>query len=713
MAFGAFLGLTGKCEGVPVFSRVFLSAALVLSGPVSAVAAEGDKWSAYADVEGKLGTDRNLGEVSLFVPLGQSHESLFFGNLISRIDDQDSFEGNVGLGYREIVDGSYIVGGYAYFDRRKSASDNYFNQITAGAEFMTDVWTARTNVYFADNDLKPTSGGVVTQTGTQIFVQSNLEGALSGFDAEVGRVIPLGLDDVTLTGFAGGFHFDRSSFDNVSGPRARAELAFDNLWDGMLPSGTQLRFGAEVQHDDVRDTQGFLSARLRVPLFGGSSGSKLSGLDRRMVDPVVRDIDVVAGSGLSAPVAPLLASNGQTIRSASIIDANDDLGVALTAAGVDSLVIVDGSKGVITSAANAVAQTGQTIVGAQGAQVSFMDPTTGQSISWNPTPNGVRPTLNSIALSLPGSNSVSGLNINGGTVSAGGGVPSLLLNLPRPSEFLLSDIVISGTYNSTVIGTVGLVNIFAAQNVVLNNLSFADINYAGNPVGPFAASTDVRGISLFFANDVRVTNVTASNVAASSGSLISLALLGMDASTNVSISNLHANGLSAATTGAGAGATLSGILARSSTATIRNSSIQNLSSSSATGTANTSGISFGGDANLTLDKVAINGLAETGTNASITTGISGGSLGIIAGGGLKQSLTMRSVDISGADRSLEFNTPPGVFIPGLIPIPVTATVALEGSGNTLGAGVGGCVNITPGTLTTTGSISFTNGTTCP
>lgn len=403
-----------------MFNRVLLSIALAVAPFGNVSATEGPKWVPYADIEGKLGTDRSLGDVSLFVPLGQSNDSLVFGNLITRLDDQDSFEGNVGLGYREKVDGSYILGGYTYFDRRKSASDNYFNQFTAGAEFMTDVWTVRANGYFADNDLAPTGGGVVTQTGTQIFVQSNVEGALSGFDAEVGRVIPLGLDDVTLTGFAGGFHFGRSGFDDVSGPRGRAELSFNNLWDTILPSGTQLRFGAEVQHDDMRDTQGFLSARLRVPLFGAGSSSNLSVLDQRMVDPVVRDIDVVAGGGLSAPVAPLLGS--AQVRGVSIISGNNDLGTALVAAGPGSIVIIDGTNGPVTSAGSATVQPGQILVGAQSAQFGFVDPTTGQTVLWSPTPGGVRPDIQGVFLSFPSDGVLSGIDFSSSLVlpSVGG-----------------------------------------------------------------------------------------------------------------------------------------------------------------------------------------------------------------------------------------------------------------------------------------------------
>jgi inverse autotransporter-like protein with beta domain len=710
-----------------MISRIALSFALVLSGPIGAVAAEGDKWSSYADVEGKLGTDRNLGEVSLFVPLGQSHESLFFGNLISRIDDQDSFEGNVGLGYREIVDGSYIVGGYAYFDRRKSASDNYFNQITAGAELMTDVWTARTNVYFADNDLKPTSGGVVTQTGTQIFVQSNLEGALSGFDAEVGRVIPLGLDDVTLTGFAGGFHFDRSSFDNVSGPRARAELAFDNLWDGMLPSGTQLRFGAEVQHDDVRDTQGFLSARLRVPLFGGSSGSTLSGLDRRMVDPVVRDIDVVAGAGLSAPVAPVLASNGATIRSANVIDADDDLGVALTAAGPNSVIIVDGSKGAITSAGDADALTGQTIVGAQGAGLNLMDPNTGETIVWRP--NGVRPTLSNVRLTLPGTNVATGLDFDGSYLTVATTeplplAPLILVPLDPVSDFSLSDLSFGGTYNlnnpmATTLG--GLLTISNATNVDINSLRFADFSIVA------AGGAYMSAISSIASTNIRINDVSVTNGSlVSGGSTARFAGLSADLGANsIAVSNFHVDGLTATSTGmplvvpgggfavllgGSPGANANGMFVEgNSTVSVRDSSFRNLTASNAVGAANATGVSALGSTSIALSNVQIGGLAEAGTDANATVGIDlGRGAGIILGSGAA-ILEMQGVSLGGLTNSIEFNKQPSP----ILMVPTTSSATLSGSGNVLGAGVGGCVNNAPADVTVTGSISFTNGTTCP
>lgn len=700
-----------------MFSRVFLSAVLVVSGPVSAVAAEGDKWRPYVDVEGKLGTDRNLGEVSLFVPLGQSQDSLVFGNLITRFDDQDSFEGNVGLGYREIVDGSYILGGYAYFDRRKSASDNYFNQITAGAEFMTDVWTARGNVYFADNDLAPTSGGVVTQTGSQIFVQSNMEGALSGFDAEVGRVIPLGLEDVTLTGFAGGFHFGRSGFEDVSGPRGRAELSFNNLWDDVLPTGTQLRFGAEVQHDDVRDTQGFFSARLRVPLFGSSSSSNLSTLDQRMVDPVVRDIDVVAGGTLSAPVAPVLESNGVTLRSANIIDADDDLSTALAAAGENSLIVIDGSKGVITSAASALAEVGQTIVGAQGAQLSFMDPNTGESITWRPT--GTRPTLSDVRLTLPGSNVASGMDFDGSYLAISSATSGALL-IPledQVSGFSLTDLSFTGTYAinnppGTTLG--GILSIVNATDVQLSSLQFNDFTITTNN------NAFMSAISMIGAGNVSISDVSVTNSSLmSGGSIARFAGLSTFGFNSLMVSNLQVNGLTGLTTGvlpglllpiAVTGATVHGAFVEGNgDFRIENSSIQNLTATNAIGAANSTGISSLGAASIRLTNVKIDGLTEAGTDANSTVGIDlGRGAGIAVGSG-DVILNMDGVTLSGLNSSIEFNHQTSIV---LVP-PANSTATISGANNVLDAGVGGCVNNNPANVTITGSISFTNGTTCP
>ena len=79
----------------------------------------GEKWGAHIDFEAKPGSKRTVGEADFFLPLIQDGNSLFFGNARLRVADHDNHEGNLGLGYRKMLEGGWNLGGYGYFDRRK------------------------------------------------------------------------------------------------------------------------------------------------------------------------------------------------------------------------------------------------------------------------------------------------------------------------------------------------------------------------------------------------------------------------------------------------------------------------------------------------------------------------------------------------------------------------------------------------------------------
>ena len=83
-------------------------------------------------MEGKLGTDRDLGEVDLFLPLAQSDRTLLFSDIRARADDEGSHEGNFGLGLRHMHASGWNFGVYGYYDRRRTDLDNYFEQATLG-----------------------------------------------------------------------------------------------------------------------------------------------------------------------------------------------------------------------------------------------------------------------------------------------------------------------------------------------------------------------------------------------------------------------------------------------------------------------------------------------------------------------------------------------------------------------------------------------------
>jgi hypothetical protein len=69
----------------------------------------GNKWGPHIDLEGKAGTDRNLGETDLFIPLWQDDDTLAFANIRARMDDANSHEGNFGVGIRQMLDSGWAI----------------------------------------------------------------------------------------------------------------------------------------------------------------------------------------------------------------------------------------------------------------------------------------------------------------------------------------------------------------------------------------------------------------------------------------------------------------------------------------------------------------------------------------------------------------------------------------------------------------------------
>lgn len=324
------------------------------------------KWGPHIDVEGKAGTKRNLGEADLFIPLAQDGTTLLFTSLRTRMDDSDGLEGNFGLGLRHMLESGWNLGAYGYFDRRRTEWDNYFSQVTLGVEALSLDWDLRANAYLPQGRRSHQVDALNTAevSGTSVIFRGGEERSLSGFDAEVGWRLPFFDSEAAqqLRLYAGGYRFTSDAVPDVQGPRLRAEMVFDEvpgLWDGA-----RLALGAEWQHDDPRGSQGFLSARLRIPLQSfGKSASRLTPMERRMADPVMRDIDIVSQSGtFGAPeTATQTADGGSLTVLNSTSTSGAGLATAVTNAGNNSTVLLSGTFQTTSTVSLA---TGQTLTGA-------------------------------------------------------------------------------------------------------------------------------------------------------------------------------------------------------------------------------------------------------------------------------------------------------------------------------------------------------------
>lgn len=248
------------------------------------------EYSGHVSVEGRLGTERSIGETALFAPIACSNDKLLFGDLRYKTDDDNNHEGNAGLGFRSLREKG-VVGGYAYFDRRRSgATDKLHSQITVGAEWLVEDWEVRANAYVPITDEKYVSVGPARGTaisdpylsGSGIYIEqagghSFKETPLYGGDIEGGFKLP----DTNVWLHMTAFSFGADDAESVNGGRVRASW---NVTDNLT-------LFAEGQHDTVRERQGWVGVRLSVP-FGGP-GQRQEGLRARMTSSPVRDIDVV------------------------------------------------------------------------------------------------------------------------------------------------------------------------------------------------------------------------------------------------------------------------------------------------------------------------------------------------------------------------------------------------------------------------------------
>ena len=424
-----------------------------------------DKWGGYVEFFGKPGTERSLAKGDMFIPLYQNEEFLLFTNIRAVFDDQSNREGNFGFGARRLFD-NWIIGGYTYFDVKESNNDNTFKQGALGFELLSNEWDFRINGYIAESDEEDADDLCVIEVdGNQIGARLGEERALPGADFEVGRKLSI-FEDTRF--FVGGFYFDASNYEKVSGPKARFEMRFHDLsFFKAFSKGSRLTIGAEFTDDSVRGSQTFGIIQLRIP-FGSHSTSntpKLTTLERRMVDSVVRNDDVMVSERLRDDVVPVVnPSSGQVINFVDTIDANTtNVPATVTAAGQNSLVIADGSQGVINVAGTTVnTQPGQIIIG--GGQTINLQ-AEGKAIPF--TPAGQRPTISRTgAGDLLYVNNDNNVSLNG--LDLQGGRP---LRIRNSTNVSVSDV----TVNSTA-GTRQAVFVQANSNVTFTNLN---VNSAG------------------------------------------------------------------------------------------------------------------------------------------------------------------------------------------------------------------------------------------
>jgi hypothetical protein len=427
--------------GVTGLAATTMATAAFADGAPTAPAsppADPPKWSPYAEVGGGIGSGYTAGKLDFFAPVWQDLDSMLYARAGVQLQSQDDKVWNFGLGYRSKINGEWILGGYAGYDSSQTVSGHTVYQWSLGAELMSADWDFRVNGYLSPKKLHDDGDYALYIHDTTIAILEGQDLSYSGFDGEVGyRVWHDDSTDFRL--FAGGYSFSHSDVNNpggidfsvrdINGYKARAEV---NMFDiDEIGPQSRVSLEAEISHDAVRGTGGFVGATLRIPLDDSGSGAQaLDELDRRMADPQRRMENVLSTTGFTKP-EPVIIYNGhitsQPTNTLYYAQQQGAPGVGsyahpttiqdATSRGPVNQFVVVTDKGGPVDATGTVVQSGETVVGGgQTFHVRGVD--SGKVFTHDFAPGSGTPTLTAASgadpvLTVDSNSVIEGLNFAG------------------------------------------------------------------------------------------------------------------------------------------------------------------------------------------------------------------------------------------------------------------------------------------------------------
>ena len=463
------------------------------------------KWDNFVEITPQFLGDKKTVLSDLFFITNEWQDSLLFIDLRTKIDSEQNNEYNLGLGYRQIFYDK-IYGSYIFYDRKKTAANNFFNQITIGAERLSEDWDLRFNLYFPENKEEKIAAAVAIENN-KLQVSYGGEKALRGADFEVGRRLPFYNSRL----FIGGYYFASDNdngfvYKKISGIKSRLESKICDF----------LTIGAQLDGHNSELTIGAF-ARIRFD-FGNSVARKLSAMEARMNDRIIRDIDIITSKYWNITSDVVLAINGATPTQVDFIDLSSTSSALtnnISDAGKNSLVILSGSG---TTNGTISLNSGQVLLGGNSnLTINYSTPRGTKSVIYSPNLSAAyitnsTSTANVIKISKDNV-AIKGVNISGGLNGIYISGDNLDINLQNINIENSADDGISGSssdYNNINMSDIILDNIAdngiyfsSTDNSVINMSNFKLSNIGDN--GAYISSSsenNVITINNFVVSDI-------------------------------------------------------------------------------------------------------------------------------------------------------------------------------------------------------------------
>lgn len=260
-------------------------------------------------VGGRMDDNRQDYLIDAFVPAWEDGRCLFALNLRGVFLEDKEQQAGAGVVARHLMaERSAIIGFNLFLDARWTESNNRYEQVGAGVEWLSTWGDARANYYYPLTSKKERTSTSQTRSeiqGGRVITTTSLlrtyEEAMAGWDAEVGVWLPYLSEVAPTVFFIGYYDFSADDADNVSGFKARLEsrlhphVTFDVEW---------------YEDDKLNGSDYIIGARVHVPLdvWNGASFNRdqprtgrMRAFPGRLNDMVIRDYRIrVVQSGVLA-----------------------------------------------------------------------------------------------------------------------------------------------------------------------------------------------------------------------------------------------------------------------------------------------------------------------------------------------------------------------------------------------------------------------------
>ena len=458
-----------------------------------------DYWRGIAEFQ-HANNQTNGFALDSFVPIYGNLNEFWYVNAQVYSYDKLYRTYSLGLGHRQRVKDS-VYGAYVFYDRQRSAEEQYYDRINVGIERMDKDWSFRYNLYWYGSPKIKTLTDTTTSAniiGNNIVYTENymIEEVYSGMSADIGYHF-----DEGLSVHAGYYTYGQL----INGSKIGIE--YDMVEHVTLKAG--------AQYDTAR---GWLTSFSLSYWFGNHESKDNSILDR-MRAPVYRDMTVAAYTH---------EEDDTTVDSRSIYfvngDANNGLGTqadamtlqnALAASKAGDFIYLDNGSGTdIDMDGQAILKANQTVTSsAEDLTVSH----NGQSFTLLQGDTAARPTLVNGGFLVNHAASLSGFNMNGDNSLIKSGIA-----VSSDGDVQLKNLVINN-YNTDAT--------YEAVSIESNNGSTVTID-------DLTANNNAFGVTIGASNGLSNVNVIMNNANITDSSSSAISIIGENTAVTINNSNL-------------------------------------------------------------------------------------------------------------------------------------------------------------------------------